>query len=433
LSKFIVRTVRESLFREAVALDWSLTRLFLQHAPVLESLLKAWPSPINNPKRVKCITFGGIELHIDRGQTWDYLDIEEGATLAASVVPLVLDKYNSIQDAIEAAVDGDTVWLGPGVYQEKIDVRKSLNIIAEKAGTVTLRQPDTPWSTETDRERNTPVVWAAAHYGGMILLSGIRVEGLGSSVKDMVDKAIPNSEMAFLEMGTALKAHYEEGQEPNFKCKGVEVVRGQLQLVRCSVLNFGSYGITVGGENAHVEVRRCEIHSNADGLRAKKGGTARVQQTELYGHTGCVVHAIGSGTTINLEQCVMAQNGDGLCVCCAEAGDVAMADCVISTTRESAFYNHSGVLRLEETTCDVRESSQQTMHVIQEELAEERKPELVSRPWYDLTWDNSPTASKGPCGGRTSKAMWYNRCGDTKRRAKRTYTIFRNDKRLLRP
>lgn len=354
----------------------------------MDSLLAQWqPQRVIDTKRFQTIQFGGIEL--EASKSWKFYDIEDDATVTASVIPrAVPDRFKTIHEAINNADDGDTLWLGPGLYPEKISIEKNISLVAEE-GDVTLRQPDTRESAQSEDDKATPVVWAAPGYGGQVLLSGIRIEGLGRSQRDMVRHNIISGwedRRGAKEWG--LPPPYEMGEEPHFRCKGIEVAEGRLELRRCTVINFGGCGITADGSHAYLDLRNCEVSHNTEGLRVKKAATVEVTRCLFHNHTSCVVHASDKGTALTLMGCVAAENSDALMLALSQGGDVTLSECMLSTSRDMAFFNRSGVLRLDEQTCDVRERSKLTMNSIRAELKAARvkaQQASIPRPWYDIS------------------------------------------------
>jgi hypothetical protein len=139
----------------------------------------------------------------------------------------------------------------------------------------------------------------------------------------------------------------------------------------------------------------------------------RLANSSFYHTAGCVIHATDPGTTVSLEQCVLAQNQDGLTVCCADDGDVSLSRCIVTTRRESAFFNRSGVVRVEESTCEVREKSEATIHDIREEMAARKEGSAQATPWYDVAGQLMGAVAEG------------NRDEFGRNQAKQKFTVYR--------
>ncbi|NPE28061.1 hypothetical protein HNV12_08810 [Methanococcoides sp. SA1] len=61
-------------------------------------------------------------------------------TAAADTLYVVDGGYATIQEAVDAAIDGDTILVYPGTYVENVDINKELTIIAESGPDVTTVQ-----------------------------------------------------------------------------------------------------------------------------------------------------------------------------------------------------------------------------------------------------------------------------------------------------
>ena len=201
---------------------------------MMDSLLEQWqPRPVQAVKRFQSITFGGLTL--EGTKSWKFYDIEHDATVTASVTPrAVPDRFKTIQKAIDEAVEDEVLWIGPGIYCEKLRICKSVSLVAEE-GNVTLLQPDHKESEQSEADKLTPVVWVAPRYGGQVLLSELRIEGLGSSEADLANLSVTPWDLD----GPA--THYEAGAEPHYRCKGIEVVRGRLKLWSCHLSPLSRY------------------------------------------------------------------------------------------------------------------------------------------------------------------------------------------------
>lgn len=61
----------------------------------------------------------------------------------------VPDDYPTIQEAIDAAQPGDTVYVRAGEYVEELHIKKSLSLIGEGRTQVVIRPPDPEGTTIT--------------------------------------------------------------------------------------------------------------------------------------------------------------------------------------------------------------------------------------------------------------------------------------------
>ncbi|MCD6492813.1 MAG: hypothetical protein J7K36_03295 [Archaeoglobaceae archaeon] len=57
---------------------------------------------------------------------------------ASSAKGIYADSYKSIQEAINAAKDGDTVYVKGGIYNESISISKSIKLIGSHDGNETI-------------------------------------------------------------------------------------------------------------------------------------------------------------------------------------------------------------------------------------------------------------------------------------------------------
>ncbi|AAZ10338.1 Right handed beta helix region, putative [Trypanosoma equiperdum] len=153
--------------------------------------------------------------------------------------------YSSITEAINAAVDGDTVLLKPGLYEELPKVFKDITVTAERDASLT--------ESET-------IVTNGIVIGSNATLKGLQVRGR------------------------------------------VDVRKGHAVIEECDI-HHGCDGIRVG-EAAKLTVRRSRIHhceSGGDGIYFSTGSMGEVEDCDIY---ECRVN----GVHANNARVVIARN-----------------------------------------------------------------------------------------------------------------------------
>ena len=84
----------------------------------------------------------------------------------------VPDDYPTIQDAIDASVNGDTVQVAPGTYLERIDFSGKLITVTSREGSE---------QTTIKGDRSGPVVIFENNESRSAIFSGFSISGIGSS------------------------------------------------------------------------------------------------------------------------------------------------------------------------------------------------------------------------------------------------------------
>jgi len=332
-----------------------------QEDPILQSLASGWEPPIN-ASRIEEVTFGGLNLPVKNGETWRHWEIENSATLTVSMVPYeVPERYGTIQRAIDEALEGGTVVIGEGVYEETLDITRSVNLVAETIGSTIIQQPSSASEGDNADAANAVVrvfTTADAEANGEpeVMFRGLSIMGAhGKSKRGSAEPAM-----------------------------GVELWRGKLFMDNCAVAGCGSHGVYVCGKQASVKLTGCVISDNQeDGLRVESQGKATCHSTDFHENGGNGVHAGGSGTMVSMRKCMFARNKT-FCAVVESRGDIRFSKCVLATTQHKPCRTTSGGrVGIDENDCELWTDNFQPISSLKASIAERDAPPPAPN-WYDV-------------------------------------------------
>ncbi len=190
------------------------------------------------------------------------------ATLAADTLHVPAD-HPSIQAAIDAATDGDTIFVSPGTWIERLDLAgKDLTIRGDGAAhEVVLRSPDGGTMLELDGDTPPTPIFADLTFTGGVDATLIRV-GRGSP---RFERCLfrDNLRQAFTESGscsdtdgsTFADCLFIDNEEPNGGA--VRVNQSNSQFVRCAFVDNAATGSTSGvnaGGALYIDDWTCGTH-----------------------------------------------------------------------------------------------------------------------------------------------------------------------------
>lgn len=184
---------------------------------------------------------------------WPYLESPDHITVPWD--------YGTIQAAIDAASNNDTIMVAPGDYEEQLFVdNKSVNIIGAGKGVTNILCPDilaVTFTTSSDIKCVVGVI-----NDGNLNLSNVTVDGLGKgnanyrmtgigfrntggSVIGCEIKDIQDTPFSGAQHGLGIYALIDDGTDRN------------VDIIDCEVPGYQKNGITFNGENAIALCRNC--------------------------------------------------------------------------------------------------------------------------------------------------------------------------------
>ncbi len=206
------------------------------------------------------------------GQVTLHVDIAGGAP------------FISIQSAIDAASNGDTVLVAPGIYDEAIVIAKSITVRSTDGATVTAIAPSAVLSTPG-------VIIAGSN--NSVTFEGFRVTAHNSASQGVSAGGIHIDDADAVIRGCAVTGCIGPTQIPD--------------PIIFAAPNGGVGGILVSGFNANATIENCLVAGNQGGA----GGFLPAFLTAVVGNGGAGgIHFAGLGTNV-VRHCTVADNLGG--------------------------------------------------------------------------------------------------------------------------
>lgn len=217
-------------------------------------------------------------------------------------------KFSSIAAAIDAADDGDTILVKPGIYKESFDVHKKVSIIGDAAKKPII------WS-ETRNPLNVIVISAEC------VLENLDVRGAKDRCPESTQ--IEDSKGFFLRM------------QPS-----CILAKSSCSLSNVDICYSAGFGIACISEKTVLEMTRCSVHSNRDqAVVIDEGAQALISETRIYNNeeSGVCCH---KKSNVKLYDCVITECYSGI-VCGESVLDAEK--CEVSRNNSAGFSLSYGV------------------------------------------------------------------------------------------
>ena len=259
---------RQSLQRAPVSSIWVSARFFAVMLVVLHGVAAVGFLPSDGTARGQCCrrgafrTTGALEIDVMK-------PLRDGVALAALLasavavgaeLPVPSKQYPTIQSAVDAASNGDSILIAPGSYVESINTKgKSVRIEPSGlVGSVSISSAVGSRALSIDSGEGLGTVIRGIRFTGSASAGtsggGIRVLGSSPTIMDCVF-----DDIRLLADGVPFSA-------------AMFVSGGSCQILDCEFRNCGTVGfsgsaLVVGGANANVVVQRCVFEGNGPGAQ----------------------------------------------------------------------------------------------------------------------------------------------------------------------
>jgi len=195
---------------------------------------------------------------------------------------IVPDDYTRIQQAIDAADPGDTVYVRRGTYTESIEFKQGISLVGEGMDTVTVRS-----------ELNSKsVIMVRDCDGGLI--SGLTLEGGGKDKTDILAKGIFIRDSSLILSDCRIR-------NTSSNCIRVE---GSTEVIikNCIIESSPDHGIDIYGKGTYVEIIGSRCERAATGIIFTGGSEGVVENTTCSHNKGHGISVGGNGTKVELIQ-----------------------------------------------------------------------------------------------------------------------------------
>ena len=187
--------------------------------------------------------------------------------------------YKSIQEAIDNAESGSTIYVKTGTYSEIISINKKISLIGENKENTIIN----PTST-----RNS--------YALRIRISGVKISGF----------SINNKGPGLYTTGFKISAPKTTIENCNFYDTpiGIAVWTSKNTISNCKFWGCEDEGIallgSISNECNNNEITNCEFYDNCDGIELQYSSGNTISDCIFYDNSHCGIDAIGSSNNENL-------------------------------------------------------------------------------------------------------------------------------------
>lgn len=206
-------------------------------------------------------------------------------------------EYATIREAIDAAVDGDTVFIKAGTYDEKLDLRKSIEVIGEdKATTIINNTNEKP--TFNIYKAEDFVIKNLTLKAVKISLQITKGKGIIENLDIKVDKygaLISSGEIEFNSCNFYTLEDADEYEKAVKKTTGL-MVYGQTELditnSNFKQLNYGLYF----SFNGYANIKSSKFTSNNNSIWVSRDGLLVIQKNDFIHNFEEAIGLTGDGT-----------------------------------------------------------------------------------------------------------------------------------------
>jgi len=190
---------------------------------------------------------------------------------------VVPDDYSTIQEAINNASNGDTVFVKSGIYYENIDVNKTVSLIGENRN-ATIIDGLGSGTTVFVRANNVVIDNLTIQGGGSY---GILLDEWTADVT-ISNNLIVGNAYGIYPLGVSSRSIIVNNTISNNQNMGVRVV-GTASITNNTITSNGGVGVAVY-LNSRAEIRGCNISNNWGGIWLSYSGNNILRNNRLEGN-----------------------------------------------------------------------------------------------------------------------------------------------------
>jgi parallel beta-helix repeat protein len=274
-----------------------------------------------------------------------------------------LADYNSIRAAVAAAGEGDTVEVRPGLYQELVELRQSINLVGVDLPSI-VGPPPSPVMGRT-----SGIVWGISIYASACLVDGFRIErGAGLEVRGS-DGTIRNNffDGATIELmsctGNTLSNNhashggiYLHGSNNTLRdnvitdsSAGIYLTLGSLNTLRNNEISGCNTGLGLASSRQNV-LRDNRMHDNTINFDLDVGQTIDPNEYDQDIDTSNTVDGKPIYYLLNRSDVVVDATSNAGCVVAVNCSHLTISDVVLNRNRDGLLFVNTRDSRVERVT-----------------------------------------------------------------------------------
>jgi parallel beta-helix repeat protein len=227
--------------------------------------------------------------------------------------------FDSIQDAINAVCPNGTVYIAEGIYDEQLNINKSVTLLGNGKGSTIITNTTILTDYFTTSADNYPIVYI--HNTDAVILENLTVDGAGNgnsnyryigiglydaggTLKNLEIKSIRDTPFSGSQHGVSIYAYDVSGISRN------------LLIENCEIYDYQKNALSLSGADLSIEVRNNTITGEGptnitaqNGIQVGYGATGIIENNSIYGnwYTGPYWGASG-GLVYSSDNITIAHN-----------------------------------------------------------------------------------------------------------------------------
>jgi len=209
--------------------------------------------------------------------------------------------YLKIQDAIDAASDGDTIHVYVGTYYESIVLNKSINLIGDGKDRTIIdyHKNDSGTIIEINNDQCTikgfTITNSMKKFGSTWFIRGIEIESSNTSISD---NSISNTSYGIHILPGSINNIISKNTISNNQ-NGIEIVQSSNNKVLSNVISLNSqFGVVIFQKAEYNVISNNTFSNNNEAVRLKDVQYNTIEQNLLINNTK------------NIEECCGAENNN---------------------------------------------------------------------------------------------------------------------------
>jgi parallel beta-helix repeat protein len=219
--------------------------------------------------------------------------------------------YNMIQDGIDAAVTGDTVYVYNGTYTENVIVNKTVNLLGENSTNTYIMGDGTQDVVYVNKSWVNVTGFTITNGGPALGDAGIDLDGVFNCNISYSNISGNLGDGIYMTFGSQNKI--ENNTISNNGLDGIYITMTSIQnLISNSTIFDNGWGISLDGASDLLnDILNCEIFNNSnDGIWMDGSSANDIENCTIYNNTQNGIY-LGTSPLNNIKNCTIYGNDNG--------------------------------------------------------------------------------------------------------------------------